>query len=142
MITQHPLVAKNLCKEHWFWNLYITEEGTDFDKEVHPLWYLNRFSQSTQYIESNPLSITLDASPVYALSFTEYFCMIPILLKRVLPEAKFIMIMRNPSKRFFSHYWFQQGRLALNKGIISKFIQYAHTPEAMEDFHNRTVNAT
>ena len=27
-----------------------SEEGTDFDKQIHPLWYLNRFSQSIQYI--------------------------------------------------------------------------------------------
>ena len=141
MITQHPLVAQNRCKEHWFWNFFISEEGTDFDKQIHPLWYLNRFSRSIQYIESNPLSITLDATPIYTRSFTNNFCILPTLLKRVLPEAQFIVIMRNPTKRYFSHYWFQQRRLARSKGNFTEFIQYTHTPKAMEDFHNCTVDA-
>ena len=140
MIAQHPLIAKNRCKENWFWSKFINDDATDIEKRIHPMWYFYRLSQSMQYIESNPQSVTLDASPVYALSFTEYFCMIPILLKRVLPEAKFIMIMRNPSKRFFSHYWFQQGGLARKRGFITKFAEYVHTPNAMEDFHNRTVD--
>ena len=141
MITQHPLVATNLCKESSFWNIFIYEKGREHVKRMHPLWYLNRFSQSIQYIESNPLSIMLDASPVYTLSFTDKFCMLPILLKRVLPEAQFILIMRNPSKRFFSHYWYRQDGLAKFKGIETQLIQYVHTTKAMEDFHNHTVDA-
>ena len=140
MIIQHPLIAKNRCKENWFWNSFINEEGTDIEKRIHPLWYFYRLSQSIHYIESNPLSISLDASPVYAGSFTDNFCMLPTLLKRVLPEAKYILILRNPSKRFFSHYWFQQGGLPRKRGIV-KLTQYVHTPKAVEDFHNRTVDA-
>ena len=37
MITQHPMVATNRCKENWFWNRFINEKGRDHVKQIHPL---------------------------------------------------------------------------------------------------------
>ena len=138
-IIQHPLVAKSRCKECWFWKRFVNEIGTDRDKQIHPLWYLNMLSYSVPSIESNPQSITLDATPTYAHAFRKNFCVAPTLLKRVLPEAKFILIMRNPSKRYFSHYWFKSARLPFeSKTEVS---QYAHTTKGLQDFHDRTTQA-
>ena len=138
-IIQHPLVAASRCKEGKFWKRFVIERGTDLDIQIRPLWYLNMLFHAVPYIESNPLSITLDASSTYAHSYHEGFCLVPTLLKRVLPEAKFILIMRNPSKRYFSHYWFKSALLSFESK--SELSQYAHSTKGLKDFHDRTVQA-
>ena len=141
MIIKHPLVAQIRCKECRFWSEFVSQEGTQLGKRIQPLWYLQLFSQSKHTIESNPLSITLDATPLYMQSLLKNFCILPLLLKRVIPEAKFIVIMRNPTKRYISHYWmFIVGNL---RKIYeeSNIRQYVHSKKANEVFHNYTVDA-
>ena len=139
MIIKHPLVAQTRCKESEFWLRTVTDNDTDFDKRVRTLWYLDIFSRSIQTIQSNPLSITLDATVTYAFSHDEMFCALPVLLMRVLPEAQYILIMRNPSQRYFSHYWRITMRRAFEKND-TKLSQYVHSGKALEDFHNYTLD--
>ena len=142
MIVKHPLVTQGKCKEGKFWTRVDTREtprNTDFDKRLRILQYFDKFSQLIQTIQSNPLALTLDASITYAFSNDRMFCALPILLMRVLPEAKYILIMRNPSERYFSHYWFFTAKHL--EEYKTEPLQYAHSRKALEDFHNYTVSA-
>ena len=136
MIIKHPLVAQSRCKECRFWSEFVDQRGTQPEKKIHSLWYLEIFSQSKQTIESNPLSITLDATPLYTHSLGENFCVLPVLLMRVLPEAKFILVMRNPTKRYISHYWVNTIANLRDTYEESNVYQYLHSKEAIEAFHN------
>ena len=138
MIIEHPLVAHTGCKACGFWSRIVSQLSSDNYKRIYSLWYFNLFSQSMQANESNRLSITFDASP-YNQYLSDDYCVLPVLLKRVLPEAKFILIMRNPSERYFSHYWFITIKARFVFG--TEFIQYVHTKEALETFHDDTVDA-
>ena len=135
LLVQHPLVMQTVCKESQFWTQFLDKQGTDADKRMQVLWYINFFSQSTQTIESSPLSMTLDASGRYLVWNTESdFCVLPNLLMRVLPQAKFIVMMRNPSERVFSHYsYFSLHRSSKDLTLYSR--------AAPEIFHNSTVTA-
>ena len=140
MLVQHPLVAKTTCKEPQFWTQFVDKRGTDLDKRVQFLWYIKLFSQSAQAIESNPLRIALDASCRYLFWNTASdFCVLPNLLMRVLPEAKFIVMMRNPSERVFSHYFFFSVKKLSH--TFANVAKYVHSRKALEIFHNSTVLA-
>ena len=136
MIVQHPQIAEPKCEESHFWGQFVNQVGTDADKKMQILQYFNYFSPSIRKIKLNPGRITLDASVSYHTSNTESdFCVLPNLLKRVLPQAKFIVIMRNPSERVLLHYFHY-----LRKHFASQteFSKYVHSRNALETFHHQT----
>ena len=138
MIRQHPQVARSRCKECGFWSRLVSEHNIESHTRILVLWYLSLFSQSAQKIESSQQSITWDASITYNLYLSNDYCVLPVLLKRVLPEAKFVLIMRNPTERYSSHYWFITVRQRFTNR--TEFIQYGHTKKALESFQNDTVH--
>ena len=138
-IIQHPQVAKSNCKECGFWSRFVSAHRVDSHIRIFVLWYLGLFSQATQTIESNRPSITLDASVTYNQYLSNDYCVLPVLLKRVLPEAKFVLIMRNPSERYSSHYWFITVRQKFTNR--TDFVQYGHTKEALKIFQSDTAHA-
>ena len=88
-IIQHPQVAKSNCKECGLWSRFVRAHRVDSYIRTFVLWYLSLFSQATQTIESNQPSMTFDASVTYNQYSSNEYCVLPVLLKRVLPEAKF-----------------------------------------------------
>ena len=146
MIIRHPLMADNKCliNQNHFWPKFANKHGTDLDKRMQTLHYLNYFSQSIPTIESNPKRKILDHSACSLVSTTwtttPYttdleFCILPSLFMRVLPEAKYIVIMRNPTERTFSHYY-HYSVMRANKGIDSRGID---TSEVFKNFHKHSV---
>ena len=143
-LLKHPLVATPTCKESQFWTQFLEEQGRDIDKKMQSLWYFNFFSPSLQTIESNPLSMTFDGSCRYLVWNTASdFCVLPKLLMRVLPEAKFIVMMRNPSKRVFSHYFYFSVKKFSEKvpKTFGNITKYVHSQKALKVFHHNTVDA-
>ena len=138
-IIQHPQVAKSRSKECRFWSTFVSAHRVDSHIRTFVLWYLSLFSQSTQTIESNRPSMTFGASVTYNQYLSNEYCVLPVLLKRVLPEAKFVLIMRNPSERYSSHYWFITVRQKFTNR--TDFVQYGHTKEALEIFQSDTAHA-
>ena len=112
MIKQHPDIAPPTCKEGEFWPVFIERGGNRESKVKEIVWYLSHFSSPTKIIQSRPQAITLDAS---SHTLTGYISkkisdfeigLAPSMIKHVLPNAKFIVTMRDPTKRLFSQYWF------------------------------------
>ena len=146
MIIKHPLIADTKCpiKESQFWSMFMNKHGTALEKKTQILHYLNYFSQSVKKVDSNPESKLLDGSVSY-LTWTTWTtapyitdsesCLLPSLFRRVLPEAKFIVIMRNPTERTFSHFYFFSV-IRAQKVMDSRNIN--HT-KVSESFHKHTV---
>ena len=136
MIAQHPQISEPRCKENHFWGQFVNQQGTDLDKRMQFLQHLNYFSPSIHMIKSNPQTMTLDSSVSYFTSNSESdFCVLPHMLIRVLPQAKFIVIMRNPSERVLSSYFYY-----LSKHYTSKaeYVKYVASKTALKAFHYHT----
>ena len=148
MIAKHPLIADTQCqtKENNFWSWFMNNHGRDLDKKVQTLHYLNYYSQSVQTIESSPQSKILDGSVSYLIWATwtssswttdSEFCILPSLFMRVLPEAKFIVIMRNPTERTFSHYYYYSV-IRANRILDSRNVD---STKVFESFHKHSLEA-
>ena len=145
MIVQHPDIAPPKCKEGQFWPTFIKRHSRKEKKMKQVLWYLSHFSSPTKVIQSRPQAITLDASTHTLWRYTSEkrsdseVCLVPSMIMNVLPNAKFIVIMRDPTKRLFSDYWFRcaQSRVWKRK---EDHIRY-YSAIAQETFHNITAHA-
>ena len=136
MIIQHPQIAEPKCKENNFWRQFVHQQGTDVDKRMQIFQYLDYFSPSILKIEHDPQKITFDASiSIHASSTDSDFCVLPNLLMQVIPQTKFIVIMRNPSERVRSHYFYY-----LRKHFASQaeYSTYISSKEASDTFHHQT----
>ena len=139
MILKHPKIATPRCKETHFWAQFVNQQGTDLDKKMQILQYMDYFSPSVRIIQSKPGKITLDASVGYHTWNTEFdYCVLPTLLRRVLPEAKFIVIMRNPSERVFSHYFYFTVRRHYES--VAAYSEYVRNKLASEVLHRYISN--
>ena len=115
-LVSHPSLERPAQKEVHFWRHFLNVPMNYTHKQIQVMWYLERFSKAAQYIESHPNAVTIDASagtllvsnPLHTDSYEneQDLCFVPLVVHRVLPDAKFVVIMRNPVKRIFSDYWY------------------------------------
>ena len=157
LIAQHPQITEAVSKENHFWRFFFEQPGDAHLKGIQIQWYLAHFTplvQSYQQQKGKPgtkasneshKQVTVDASPstiwryVKAVKTDSEICLIPATVKRTLPEAKFIVIMRDPVERLFSDYWYMCGQNNKWKGVKDPVSQYRHN--AKQIFHNITVHA-
>ena len=160
LISQHPQITEAVRKESHFWRFLFERPGGARLKGIQIQSYIAQFTPLVQRfqqkgkpgtkLKANNESyqqITVDASPstiwrhVTTVKTDSEICLIPAMVKRTLPEAKFIVVMRDPVERLFSDYWFmcmssnEMHRKATNDPIS----QYSHN--AKQIFHNITVHA-
>ena len=168
-ITTHPLLRRPSQKEGHFWRSLLSIPMNHTNKQMQVIWYMQHFSKAAQYIESHPAALTIDASastmwignPLYGDSDMMYdatphqhpankkspvwyenqqnLCFVPMAVHSVLPDSKFVVIMRNPVKRLFSDFWYfcdhKNGWHGGHK-VPQKYMD-----SAPEIFHNLTVRA-
>jgi hypothetical protein len=94
-LSQHPQVQPPIRKEvHYF----------DLNFVKGPTWYRAHFPQHHHAAEgprrNEERLITFDSSPYYL-----FHPAVPERLKAMLPQAKFVAMLRNPVDRAYSHYW-------------------------------------
>jgi len=95
-LTQHPGVIAPLRKEvHYFDVNYARGEG----------WYRGHFGCQGE------TGLNLDSSPYYL-----FHPAVPARMHGLLPDAKLIVLLRDPARRAYSHYWHERdkGREALS----------------------------
>lgn len=117
----NPLVAKPSAKEGHFWRTFFTSATDKPNKQLHVLWYLIHLYPGARSIKHEPNAVTFDgsASTIWIQNPDGYLsenpteeevntdlCVIPSLIYNLTPDAKFVVIMRNPVKRLFSEFWF------------------------------------
>jgi len=149
LITAHPDIASPHIKEGHFWNSFMMDDEQYVYPALKSYYYLFHFAQAAKRIKKDPQTITLDASPttIYITSrqipllADSDICMFPRIMSTVLPNAKYIAIMRNPVTLLWSDYWFycamknwktESGQVNIPKEYLK------HGPDM---FHNHSVMA-
>ena len=111
-LRRHPQIAGAFRKEiHWWTRIpHVGEPGYNSDyARLVVMNYLLNFRKASEKIEQHIKSITYDGSQstLWDSNFFVHqqdYCAMPAVLSRVLPKAKFIVLMRNPVTRVYSHY--------------------------------------
>ena len=139
-LRSHPQIAGPLGKElHWWTRIrYIGEPGYNSDyAQLAVMNYLLNFHKASKQIGEHTKNITYDGSQstLWDSNFFVHhqdYCAMPAVLSRVLPNAKFIVLMRNPVTRLYSHYLYSCTR---SYGVLPKRMwQYAAA-----NFHREVV---
>ena len=112
---QHPQIVAPINKEpHWWTRVdsLSTVGNSTQDYAMFYVWtYFSFFNEACSKIETagDGNLVTYDGSQslLWDSNFFQDgqdYCAMPAVLSRVQPKAKFIVIMRNPTARLFSHY--------------------------------------
>jgi N-acetylgalactosamine 4-sulfate 6-O-sulfotransferase len=101
LLTNHPRVNRGKVKAPHLWRFPFRNE--DKPDTLALLTYLGNFNGSS---DMNHDSIFIDGSQSLLWDSKEYTddCSVPLLLREFLPNAKFIIIMRNPIDRLYSDF--------------------------------------
>ncbi len=108
-LQTHQGITRPHSKEpHWWTRIGLGGFSSDYLK-LTVVRYLMNFLDSGKVITRNHHSITYDASQstLWDSNFfvdRQDFCAMPAIVSRVLPKAKFIVLMRNPVSRLYSHF--------------------------------------
>ena len=89
-LTQHPGVIAPLRKEVHYFDLHYARGEA---------WYRGHFGR-----EGMP-GLNLDASPYYL-----FHPAVPGRMHALLPEAKLVVLLRDPVRRAYSHYWHERDK--------------------------------
>lgn len=98
-LADHPSVGRALTKELRYF---------DVGYEQGPAWYRSRFPTSANLAvraRRHGAGIAGEASPDYL-----FYPLAPRRLSEVVPEAKLIVLLRDPVERAWSHWWHQTRR--------------------------------
>ena len=139
-LRSHPQIAGPLSKElHWWTRIrYIGEPGYNSDyARLAVMNYLLNFRRASEQIGEHTKNITYDGSQstLWDSNFFVHhqdYCAMPAVLSRVLPNAKFLVLMRNPVTRLYSHYLYS---CTQRYGVLPKQMQQ----HAATNFHRKVV---
>lgn len=120
MILKSEEVVGGAIKELHWWTRNVRNGTIEL--------YLNYFSQATNFIRLRPRALALDGSQstIWETGYTQNTCDIPRLMSTFLPDAKYILIMREPVSRLYSDFLY----FCQNRGNFSS---------AKYDFHQYTL---
>ena len=149
LISAHPSIASPHIKEGHFWSYFMMSNEQYVHQALKLYYYLFHFVRASERIKKNPHAITLDASPTTIFVTSKHsplaedsdICMFPRIVSTVLPNAKYIVIMRNPVNRLWSDYWFYCAtkNWKTKNGEVKMPEKYLkHGPEL---FHNHSTRA-
>ncbi len=109
-ISAHPQVCGSRIKETWF---FSTQYSGDPDQDLKK--YASYFSPTAEN------TVLFEASPEY-LTYKEN---VAPRIKRLLPDAKLLFVLRNPVDRLFSHFNFAKAKLQLPDDLnFEAFVEY------------------
>lgn len=106
LLKLHPFIKPGRVKEPHFWTKFPFQ-GNDKSDTLAILTYLANFKEGSDCSISNPNCITIDASQSL-LWYTKTVmndCTVPKLVRKFIPNAKFIILMRNPIDRTYSDFF-------------------------------------
>ena len=117
----HPNIVPGVYKEpHWWARQPFRGE---FPYNVlSVLRYLEHFASAAQKIEKNSLALTIDASQstIWGGRSLQELCDLPRIMSAVVPNARYIVTMREPASRLFSDFIYMLSK--------SKAAQRGHIP--------------
>ena len=115
-LQEHPRIVSPTTKEpHWWTRVNLEDMNADYLKLII-MEYIFYFSGVAKKLSQYPSEdvITYDASQctLWDSNFfmnKEDYCATPALISRILPNAKFIILMRNPITREHSNFFYACG---------------------------------
>lgn len=108
-LFRHVSVSSAAVKEnHWWTRAPIISPNADL-LQLNIIRYLIHFKDMAHYAEERPYLLALDGSQstLWDSNFVtggHDYCATPAAISHILPHAKFIILMREPSSRLYSYY--------------------------------------
>ena len=115
-LQKHPqIVRPNVKEPHWWTRVPLEDMSTEYLK-LTVMEYLFYFTGAAKRNVQHPKEgmITYDGSQstLWDSNFyldNEDYCAMPAIVSRILPNAKFIVLMRNPVTREYSNFFYSCG---------------------------------
>ena len=109
-LQQHPQITGPTRKEpHWWTRVRLKDMNTDYLK-LTVMKYLHYFTGvAEEYSKEGMVTYDATQSTLWDSNFyldNEDYCATPAILSRILPNAKFIVLMRNPVTREYSDFFY------------------------------------
>lgn len=134
----------NYEKEPHFWTPYPYIYSTPKASQIGSRYLLNFIKKRHTSVEELRKDVLIDGSPNMVLEwprFTEQetdvtnYCLLPSTMPHLLPESKFIVILRNPVSALYSAFWWSLNFLpAKDRSDVIK-----HKYDGPNIFHERIV---
>ena len=109
VLYKHDMISHPLSKEPHWWTRMPLRNGNHIYLILTFICYLvYYYTQANSEIKEYPQLLTYDASQStlwdsnFQIDYEDY-CTLPITISHILPSAKFIVLMRNPVTRTYSH---------------------------------------
>ena len=109
ILTKHPQISPPQVKEgHWWVNAQLKNSDIPHVRKA-VLQYFNNFHIDNSHSDKQLITYDGSASTLWQSPFMSKknlldYCAVPAIISRILPDAKFIVMMRNPTTREFSNY--------------------------------------
>ena len=116
LLMRHSEVTPGLYKEpHWWTRLpFRAHYSHNMLSIIH---YIMHYYAAAKYIQNHPTVLTVDASQS-TIWDTRKLCDAPSLMHSVIPQAKYIVLMRDPVSRLFSDYSYLCQHVWVNGEVI------------------------
>lgn len=146
MMIKHPQIAQPRMKEqHIFRDSFLSRDIKLPHKQLQMLYYLYHFEKASREILMNPDHLTIDGSTTTIVPglYVPYYqdedmCITSRMVTKMIPNAKFIIMMRNPADRLYSDYWYLCGKFSWKNGRTFN-IPAEYLKNATKDFHRMTT---
>lgn len=120
-ISEHPQVCGSKVKETWFFSMIYSGDLEQDSKE-----YASYFTPQDEH------RVLFEASPEY-LTYKEN---VAPRIKRLVPDARLLFVLRNPVDRLYSYFNFARAKLQLPQDMsFEKFV------ECCENFDRNRISA-
>lgn len=148
LILRHPLIVSGARKEPHWWTKYPYNPGFPHNI-LTVLMYLKLYRSASDYIQQYPGALAIDSSQstIWDTQRSPNICDIPRLISTVVPDAKYIVIMREPISRLFSDFTFlcvRRQRTSFTKSFSERAADIFHeaTLKKVEEFEKCLGNST
>ena len=110
----HMANSYDATKEPHWWVIPGPRNNTQSRSPDYLALYLLNFAKGAEYVKTSLPAITIDASPNLMFQWPRYteaetmenYCLVPSLVPVLLPDSKYIVVMRNPVSMLYSAFWF------------------------------------
>ncbi|WP_249370119.1 sulfotransferase [Acaryochloris marina] len=97
-LSQHSQISPSYVKEVHFFDGGLKPDFDNFKQGQS--WYLSHFPRAGKTVKNQK---TFDSSPLYIFN-----PIVPKRISEIIPKAKLIAILRNPTERAISHYFYEK----------------------------------
>ena len=105
MMTTHPLLAGGMHKEPHWWTRFPHRAKFPHNM-LAIIRYFAHFQEGSLRVQQSPNTLMIDGSQstIWDTRSTGNVCIMPALISSIVPEAKYIVLMRDPVSRLFSDF--------------------------------------